>query len=73
MRDYLAEVSPHGGGRSSLRAGVQIASVAREMGHTTTEQTYKVYGGWCREMGADAAAMRKAWASRADERRQAAD
>ena len=36
----------------SLRAGVPIASLAREMGHTTTEQTFKVYGGWCREMGA---------------------
>ena len=47
----------------TLRAGVPIATVAREMGHTTTEQTFKVYGGWCREMGADAAAMRSAWAS----------
>jgi integrase len=47
----------------SLRAGVPIASVAREMGHTSTEQTFKVYGGWCREMGADAAALRSAWAS----------
>jgi integrase len=47
----------------SLRAGVPIASLAREMGHTTTEQTFKVYGGWCREMGADAAAMRSAWAT----------
>ncbi len=46
----------------SLRAGVPIASVAREMGHTSTEQTFRVYGGWCREMGADAAAMRTAWA-----------
>ncbi len=40
----------------SLRAGVPIATVAREMGHTSTEQTFRVYGGWCREMGADAAA-----------------
>jgi integrase len=47
----------------SLRAGVPIASVAREMGHTSTEQTFKVYGGWCREMGAEAAALRSAWAS----------
>jgi integrase len=47
----------------SLRAGVPIATVAREMGHTSTEQTFKVYGGWCREMGADAAAMRSAWAA----------
>lgn len=48
----------------SLRAGVPIATVAREMGHTSTEQTFKVYGGWCREMGADAAAMRSAWAEK---------
>ena len=44
----------------SLRAGVPIATVAREMRHTSTEQTFKVYGGWRREMGADAAAMRSA-------------
>jgi integrase len=50
----------------SLRAGVPIATVAREMGHTSTEQTFRVYGGWCREMGADAAAMRTAWAERDD-------
>jgi integrase len=47
----------------SLRAGVPIATVAREMGHSSTEQTFKVYGGWCREMGIDAAALRSAWAS----------
>lgn len=47
----------------SLRAGVPIASVAREMGHETTEQTFRVYGGWCAEMGADAAALRSAWAA----------
>jgi integrase len=29
----------------SLRAGVPIATVAREMGHTSTEQTFRVYGG----------------------------
>lgn len=53
----------------SLRAGVPIATLAREMGHTSTERTFKVYGGWCREMGADAAAMRAAWASASAERR----
>jgi hypothetical protein len=26
--------------------------------------TFKIYGGLCREMGADAAAMRLAWAER---------
>lgn len=46
----------------SLRAGVPIATVAREMGHTSTEQTFRVYGGWCAEMGQDAAALREAWA-----------
>jgi integrase len=46
----------------SLRAGVPIATVAREMGHTSTEMTFRIYGGWCREMGADAAQMRLAWA-----------
>ena len=46
----------------SLRAGVPIATVAKEMGHTSTEMTFRIYGGWCREMGADAAAMRLAWA-----------
>jgi len=29
----------------SLRAGVPIASVAREMGHESTEHTFRVYGG----------------------------
>jgi integrase len=49
----------------SLRAGVPIAVLAREMGHATTEQTFRVYGGWCREMGADAAKLRSAWAEKA--------
>jgi hypothetical protein len=47
----------------SLRAGVPIATVAREMGHESTEHTFRVYGGWCLEVGADAAAMREAWAA----------
>ena len=42
----------------------RYATVAREIGHTSTEMTYRIYGGWCREMGADAAAMREAWAER---------
>jgi hypothetical protein len=41
------------------------------MGHTSTEQTFKVYGGWCREMGEDAAAMRSAWATTDHEKEQA--
>jgi integrase len=47
----------------SLRAGVPIASVASEMGHESTEHTFRVYGGWCLEVGADAAALRSAWAT----------
>jgi integrase len=47
----------------SLRAGVPIATVAREMGHESTEQTFRVYGGWCAEMGEGAAQLRESWAS----------
>ena len=45
----------------SLRAGVPIATVARDMGHADVSRTFQVYGGWCMEMGADAAALREAW------------
>jgi integrase len=44
----------------SLRAGVPIADLAREMGHASTERTFSVYGHWCREMGTRAAALRSA-------------
>jgi len=47
----------------SLRAGVPIATVAREMGHSDVSRTFQVYGGWCREMGADPAALREVWGS----------
>jgi integrase len=47
----------------SLRAGVPIALVARDMGHADVSRTFQVYGGWCMEMGADAAALREAWAN----------
>jgi integrase len=47
----------------SLRAGVPIANVARDMGHADVSRTFATYGGWCREMGADAAALRESWAS----------
>jgi len=46
----------------SLRAGVPIAAVARDMGHETTEHTFRMYGGWCLEVGADTARLRSAWA-----------
>jgi hypothetical protein len=42
---------------------VPIATLAREMGHESTEHTFRVYGGWCLEVGAEAAALRAAWAS----------
>jgi integrase len=47
----------------SLAAGVPIASLARSMGHSNVNRTFATYGGWVREMGADAAAMREAWAA----------
>jgi integrase len=47
----------------SLRAGVPIATVAREMGHSDVNRTFAVYGGWCREMGSDAAELRETWAA----------
>jgi len=45
----------------------RVATLAREMGHASTERTFAVYGGWCHEMGADAAALRAAWAAREPE------
>lgn len=50
----------------SLRAGVPIASVASEMGHESTEHTFRVYGGWCLRVGAGAAALRETWADGAN-------
>ena len=35
------------------------------MGHTDVSRTFTVYGGWSREMGADTAALRAAWADEA--------
>jgi hypothetical protein len=32
------------------------------MGHADVSRTFTVYGGWCREMGEDAAALRETWA-----------
>jgi integrase len=50
-----------------LQAGVPIATLARQMGHTNVSRTYKTYGGWVREMGADAAALRESWAASASQ------
>jgi integrase len=47
----------------NLQAGVPIATLARQMGHSDVSRTFTVYGGWVREMGADAAALRAAWIS----------
>jgi integrase len=45
-----------------LQAGVPISSLARTMGHADVSRTFTVYGGWCHEMGEDAAALRESWA-----------
>jgi integrase len=45
----------------SLQAGVPIATLARLMGHDDVSRTFTVYGGWVREMGADAAKLRETW------------
>jgi integrase len=45
-----------------LQANVPIATLARQMGHADVSRTFTVYGGWCREMGEDAAALRETWA-----------
>ncbi len=45
----------------SLQAGVPIANLARQMGHADVSRTFTVYGGWVREMGADAAKLREMW------------
>jgi hypothetical protein len=34
-----------------------------DMCHADVRRTFATYGGWCREMGADAAALRESWAS----------
>jgi integrase len=46
----------------SLRLGVPVDDVSREMGHESVATTYQVYGGWCRVMGARAARLREEWA-----------
>jgi integrase len=46
---------------NSLQAGGPIATLARQMGHANVSRTFTVYGGWVREIGAEAAAMREAW------------
>jgi integrase len=45
----------------NLQAGVPIADLARQMGHSDVSRTFQVYCGWVREMGANAAQLRSAW------------
>jgi integrase len=47
----------------SLKAGVPIADLAREMGHTSVARTYVTYGQWADELGQRAASLRDAWAA----------
>jgi integrase len=46
----------------SLRAGVPVSDVAREMGHTDVSRTYRTYGMWIDELGRRAANLRAVWA-----------
>jgi integrase len=51
----------------SLRAGVPVNDLARELGHANVAVTYQTYGGWVSEMGQRAASRREAWAASAEE------
>lgn len=46
----------------SLRAGVPIQDLAREMGHSDVSITFRIYGAWASEMGSRAAVLRSSWA-----------
>ncbi len=46
----------------SLQADVGVAALAREMGHESTEHTFRVYGGWVLEEGDRSARRRETWA-----------
>lgn len=46
----------------SLRAGVPIQDLARELGHTDVSITFRTYGAWVDEMGSRAANLRSTWA-----------
>ena len=47
---------------TSLRAGVPIHDLARELGHTDVSRTYRTYAAWVDEMGPRAANLRETWA-----------
>jgi integrase len=46
----------------SLRAGVPVSDLAREMGHANVNLTFETYGHWADEMGERAARLRATWA-----------
>ena len=50
---------------TSLRAGVPMHDLAREMGHTDVSRTYRTYAAWVDEMGPRAANLRESWAKTA--------
>ncbi len=52
----------------SLRAGVGVAALAREMGHESTVHSFRVYGGWVLEEGDRAATLRETWAAASEEK-----
>jgi integrase len=57
----------------SLRAGVPISELAREMGHANVNLTFETYGHWADEMGERAARLRSAWATAATKEEKAAE
>jgi len=54
----------------SLRAGVPIHDLARELGHADVSRTYRTYAAWVDEMGPRAANLRETWARGTDAARQ---
>jgi integrase len=56
----------------SLRAGVPLSDLAREMGHASIRMSHDRYGAWSNDMGDRAAALRARWADEQDGERTAA-
>lgn len=56
----------------SLRAGVPLSDLAREMGHASIRMTHDRYGAWSNDMGDRAAALRSRWANDHHEQTRAA-
>jgi integrase len=57
----------------SLRAGVPVSDLAREMGHANVSLTFETYGRWANEMGERAARLRSAWAAHAPRMEEATE